>query len=508
MYRDEFQARHNSATPADVEHMLTAVGADSLDALIEQTVPASIRLPKPQSLPSPLTEVELLREMRSLGAKNQLLRSYIGMGYYNTHTPPVILRNLIENPGWYTQYTPYQAEIAQGRLESLLNYQTMVIDLTGLEIANASLLDEATAAAEAMHVMFAARPASMKGATTLFVDAEVFPQTLDVLVTRAEPLGITITTGDYRTATFDDGTTFGAYIQYPSASGDVRDYTDFCTRAHAGGAMVCAGTDLMALTMLTPPGEWGADIAVGSAQRFGVPLGYGGPHAAFMAASESVKRIMPGRIIGVSVDAQGNTAYRMALQTREQHIRRDKATSNICTAQALLANVAAMYAVYHGPKGLRGIGERIHTLTCALASALASRSGGPVNSTWFDTLTLPVTSAESVHALAVQHGVNLRRIDDRHVGVSVDETTTMADIAELVSVCSGSACTLEEIDRLVREVRSPVPDTLRRTSAYLTHPVFNTYHSEHEMLRYLKRLENKDLSLAHSMQSTAIGWRT
>ncbi len=499
MYRDEFQARHNSATPADVEHMLTAVGADSLDALIEQTVPASIRLPKPLSLPSPLTEVELLREMRSLGAKNQLLRSYIGMGYYNTHTPPVILRNLIENPGWYTQYTPYQAEIAQGRLESLLNYQTMVIDLTGLEIANASLLDEATAAAEAMHVMFAARPASMKGATTLFVDAEVFPQTLDVLVTRAEPLGISIITGDYRTATFDDGTTFGAYIQYPSASGDVRDYADFCTRAHAGGAMVCAGTDLMALTMLTPPGEWGADIAVGSAQRFGVPLGYGGPHAAFMAASESVKRIMPGRIIGVSVDAQGNTAYRMALQTREQHIRRDKATSNICTAQALLANVAAMYAVYHGPKGLRGIGERIHTLTCALASALASRSGGPVNSTWFDTLTLQVTSAESVHALAVQHGVNLRRIDDRHVGVSVDETTTMADIAELVSVCSGSACTLEEIDRLVREVRSPVPDTLRRTSAYLTHPVFNTYHSEHEMLRYLKRLENKDLSLAHSM---------
>lgn len=498
LYKDEFHRRHNSATPSDIDAMLSAVGASSMEELIFQTIPDDIRLPKALDLPSPLTEEEMLEELGRIADKNVVAKSYIGMGYYDTFTPPVILRNIVENPGWYTQYTPYQAEISQGRLESLLNFQTMVIDLTGLEIANASLLDEATAAAEAMHLMYAAKSAQVKQAETLFVDKNVFPQTLDVLLTRAEPLGIEIKVGDFRDVEFD-GTIFGAYIQYPAGDGDVRDYASFTEKAHDAGVMVCAGTDLMALTLLTPPGEWGADIAVGSAQRFGVPLGYGGPHAAFMSTKEQYKRMMPGRIIGVSIDAQGNQALRMALQTREQHIRRDKATSNICTAQALLANVSAMYAVYHGPHGLRSIAERIHTITGAIASGLRNMGQTIVNEQWFDTITVS-SEPTGLRTAAEAQLINFRYNNDGSVGISVDECTTLKDaqaILNLFAMVTGNVA--PEIETLVREARSPVADASRRRSTYLTHPVFNMYHSEHEMLRYMKRLENKDLSLAHSM---------
>lgn len=493
LYTDRFEQRHNGLSHHDIDLMLRTVGASTVDHLIEETVPQRIRLERPLSLPNPLTEHELLASLAEVAAKNTIAKSYIGMGYYDTLTPPVILRNIVENPGWYTQYTPYQAEIAQGRLESLLNYQTMVIDLTKLEIANASLLDEATAAAEAMHLMYAARGQSNKNAETLLVDDSIFPQTLAVLETRAEPLGITIKTGPWTEFSFDE-TVFGAYVQYPTATGELRDYAALCERAHAAGSLVTVGTDLLALTMITPPGEFGADVAIGSAQRFGVPLGYGGPHAAFMATKEQYKRLMPGRIIGVSVDAQGNVALRMALQTREQHIRRDKATSNICTAQALLANVAAMYAVYHGPNGLRSIAERIHTLTSVLAEGLRASGIHVVNTSWFDTITVACDAA-TVSARARAAGVNLRFDVNGHVGVSLDEATTVADVQTLLDVfgAGGNAQTL------LSSARGGVIESLRRTSAYLTHPVFNSYHTEHEMLRYMKRLENKDLSLAHSM---------
>jgi glycine dehydrogenase len=411
------------------------------------------------------------------------------------------LRNLIENPGWYTQYTPYQAEIAQGRLESLLNFQTLVTDLTKMDIAGASLLDEATAAAEAMHMMYASRSSAVKTATTLFVDANVFPQTLEVIRTRALPLGINVVVGDWKSVSFD-GSIFGAYVQYPAGDGSVRDYAEFCERAHAGGALVTVGTDLMALTHLTPPGEWGADVAVGSAQRLGVPLGYGGPHAGFLATREAYKRIIPGRIIGVSVDAQGNLALRMALQTREQHIRRDKATSNICTAQALLANVSAMYAVYHGPEGLRGIAHRIHTLTSVLASGLASLGYTMCNDSWFDTLCINADPA-AVRAACEPHSINFRyRSDCACVGVSLDETTTVADVQKILDVfASVKGASAPAASELLHSAASGLPASLVRTSGYLMHPVFNSYHTEHEMLRYMKRLENKDLSLTHSMIS-------
>ena len=500
LFEDSFQNRHNSASDIDIDFMLRSIEASTIDQLIEQTIPATIRHTKPLDLPPALTEAELLEEMQEIANENQVNRSFIGAGYYDTHTPPVILRNIIENPGWYTQYTPYQAEISQGRLESLLNFQTMVIDLTGLELSNASLLDEATAAAEAMNMIYASRKGDVKTATTFFVDEDVFPQTLDVLQTRAEPLGINIAVGNINDIDFD-GSIFGVYVQYPSDTGDVRNYATISERAHESGALVCAGTDLLALTLLTPPGIWGADIAVGSAQRFGVPLGYGGPHAGFISAKESFKRLMPGRIIGVSTDAQGNTAYRMALQTREQHIRRDKATSNICTAQALLANVAAMYAVYHGPKGLAGIGERVHTLTCALAGGLKALGIKVKNETWFDTLTINVTKTDQLKERAEAEGMNLRYRADGLVGIALDETTTFQDLGDLLSVLASHTGTAlsETVEQLVSMATSTVPETLRRRSSYLNHQVFNSHHSEHEMLRYLKHLENKDLSLVHSM---------
>lgn len=499
MHRDVFEQRHHGLSNADISAMLAAVDAASIDELIEQTVPQQIRLEKPLNLPQALTETEMLAELSGIANMNTPARSYIGMGYYDTVTPPVILRNLIENPGWYTQYTPYQAEIAQGRLESLLNFQTMVTDLTKMDIAGASLLDEGTAAAEAMHMMYAARTGKSKSAETIFVDSNVYPQTLDVIRTRALPLDINVIVGDWKSVEFD-GSIFGAYIQYPAGDGEVRDYTSFCERAHEGGALVTVGTDLLALTMLTPPGEFGADVAVGSSQRFGVPLGYGGPHAAFMATREAYKRLMPGRIIGVSVDAQGNIALRMALQTREQHIRRDKATSNICTAQALLANVAAMYAVYHGPVGLRGIAERVHVLTSAFAAGVTSIGYELCPSTWFDTLCINADQA-AIRAASEPLGINVRYHENGTcVGVSIDETTTVADLQILLNIfASVKGASAPSASTLVNAPSSGIPAALARTSDYLTHPVFNTHHTEHEMLRYLKHLENKDLSLAHSM---------
>ena len=499
MHRDVFEQRHHGLSNADISAMLAAVDAASIDELIEQTVPQQIRLPKPLNLPSALTETEMLAELSGIADMNTPARSYIGMGYYDTVTPPVILRNLIENPGWYTQYTPYQAEIAQGRLESLLNFQTMVTDLTKMDIAGASLLDEGTAAAEAMHMMYAARTGKSKSAETIFVDSNVYPQTLEVIRTRALPLDITVIVGDWKSVEFD-GSIFGAYIQYPAGDGEVRDYTSFCEQAHEGGALVTVGTDLLALTMLTPPGEFGADVAVGSSQRFGVPLGYGGPHAAFMATREAYKRLMPGRIIGVSVDAQGNIALRMALQTREQHIRRDKATSNICTAQALLANVAAMYAVYHGPVGLRGIAERVHVLTTAFAAGVTSMGYELCPSTWFDTLCIKADHT-AIRAASEPLGINVRYHENGTcVGVSIDETTTVTDLQNLLNIfASVKGAPAPSASALVNAPSSGIPAALARTSDYLTHPVFNTHHTEHEMLRYLKHLENKDLSLAHSM---------
>ncbi|MBK7411116.1 MAG: aminomethyl-transferring glycine dehydrogenase [Ignavibacteria bacterium] len=499
MHRDVFEQRHHGLSNADISAMLAAVDAASIDELIEQTVPQQIRLPKPLNLPSALTETEMLAELSGIADMNTPARSYIGMGYYDTVTPPVILRNLIENPGWYTQYTPYQAEIAQGRLESLLNFQTMVTDLTKMDIAGASLLDEGTAAAEAMHMMYAARTGKSKSAETIFVDSNVYPQTLEVIRTRALPLDITVIVGDWKSVEFD-GSIFGAYIQYPAGDGEVRDYTSFCEQAHEGGALVTVGTDLLALTMLTPPGEFGADVAVGSSQRFGVPLGYGGPHAAFMATREAYKRLMPGRIIGVSVDAQGNIALRMALQTREQHIRRDKATSNICTAQALLANVAAMYAVYHGPVGLRGIAERVHVLTSGFASGVTSMGYELCPSTWFDTLCIKADHT-AIRAASEPLGINVRYHENGTcVGVSIDETTTVTDLQNLLNIfASVKGAPAPSASVLVNAPSSGIPAALARTSDYLTHPVFNTHHTEHEMLRYLKHLENKDLSLAHSM---------
>jgi glycine dehydrogenase len=476
--------------------MLSTVGVNSVDALIDQTVPASIRLPKPLNLPAAMSERELLEHLQEVGSKNKVWRSYIGMGYYDTLTPPVILRNIVENPGWYTQYTPYQAEISQGRLESLLNYQTMVIDLTGLEIANASLLDEATAAAEAMHLMIASRSKKLAedDASVLFVDSSTFPHVLDVLHTRAEPLGIEIRVGDYRTAEFD-GRVFGAYIQYPAADGTVRDYRAFVERAHAAEVLVAVGTDLLALTMIEAPGVWGADVCVGSAQRFGVPLGYGGPHAAFMSTKDAFKRVLPGRIIGVSIDAQNDVALRMALQTREQHIRRDKATSNICTAQALLANVAAMYAVYHGPAGLRAIASQTHAHASSLAAAVKGLGFTLAGDSFFDTITVMTDKGAAIRAEAEKREINLR-YSDGVVGVSFDETTTADDVADVIA-CFAAAAAAPAPATPAPSVT--VPSTVARTTTYLTHPVFNTHHTEHEMLRYMKRLENKDLSLVHSM---------
>jgi glycine dehydrogenase len=502
---EEFPRRHIGPRPDQTGSMLQLLGASTLDELVDKALPPQIRLNRRLELPAAKTEFGALAALKEIAAQNQVFRSFIGMGYYDCITPPVIQRNLLENPGWYTQYTPYQAEIAQGRLEALLNFQTMVIDLTGLEIANASLLDEATAAAEAMTLSHGVKP----DRNIFFVSAGCHPQTIDVLQTRARALGIRIVPGDHETFEFSDRV-FGALVQYPDTYGEIHDYSALAEKVHGAGALLTVATDLLSLTLLRPPGEFGADIAVGSAQRLGVPLGYGGPHAAFFATRDALKRQIPGRIVGVSKDSRGRPALRLALQTREQHIRREKATSNICTAQALLANMASMYACYHGPEGLRRIAERVHQLTAILARGLQSLGFkfGPKTAptdaprhAFFDTLRVNSgnRSSAEIGRTAENSGINFRLIDDRTFGISLDETTTEADLCDILKVFNGNAAPNAKVSQWVEETNAGLMAPHARTSTYLTHPVFNSYHSETEMLRYLKRLETRDLSLAHSM---------
>jgi glycine dehydrogenase len=499
--QNEFTSRHIGPNENEMNEMLRTIGVGSLDELVDKTVPSAIRMKKPLDLPGAMSEAEYLHHIKEVSLKNKTFKTYIGQGYYDTHTPAVILRNVFENPGWYTQYTPYQAEISQGRLESLLNFQTMVSDLTGLPIANASLLDEATAAAEAMTMFFNTLNRNTDHITRpkFFVDNDIFPQTKDVLATRATPVGIELVYGDYRTARIDEHY-FGAIVQYPNDKGSVEDYRAFVDQVHKANAYVVMATDLLALTLLTPPGELGADAAVGSAQRLGVPLGYGGPHAAFFSAKDEFKRSIPGRIIGISIDANGKRALRMALQTREQHIKREKATSNICTAQALLANIAAMYAVFHGPEGLKKIAQRIVVLTQALAGELKASGFEVINSSHFDTLTIRVDDAAAIRKIAEQQEINFRYIDDKLIGISLDETTSQNDVFNIIHVFSTlqknntTAVSFDE-DAVI----NAIPEFAQRRSAYLTHEVFNRHHSETQMMRYIKLLENKDISLNTSM---------
>jgi len=495
----EFQRRHIGPNEADTAAMLTTIGVKTIEELVSKTIPASIRLKNELNLPPAISEFEYLQEIKQVAAKNKLYKTYIGQGYYDTITPTVILRNVFENPGWYTQYTPYQAEISQGRLESLLNFQTMITDLTGMEIANASLLDEGTAAAEAMAMLFHHVNKTDKiEKPKFFVDEKVFPQTKDLLITRANPIGIELVFGAYKTAALDAGY-FGSIVQYPNDNGSIEDYKGFIDAVHAVGGYVVMATDLLALTLLTAPAELGADVAVGSAQRFGVPLGYGGPHAAFFATKDEFKRGMPGRLIGVSIDAQGNRALRMALQTREQHIKREKATSNICTAQALLANMAAMYAVYHGPDGLKKIAERIALLAQTLSNELNTLGFENVNQYYFDTLTIKV-DAEKIKAVAEKNEINFRYFDADHIGIALDETTTQKDVLDILYVFAESLGNNEaEVSFDSDDELTNLPPYALRLSPYLTHPVFNIHHSESQMMRYLKQLENKDLSLNTSM---------
>ena len=493
---DRFVRRHIGPNQRDLSEMLRTLRVNTLDQLIDQTVPSSIRLPRPLDLPEAQSEFEYLQELKQTAQLNRVTRSYIGMGYYGTITPSVILRNLFQNPGWYTQYTPYQAEIAQGRLESLLNFQTMVSDLTGLPIANASLLDEGTAAAEAMHMFYGEknkRAQEGEEANEFFVADSVFPQTIDVLKTRALPQNIRLVIGDWRQYEFSDKT-FGALIQYPNMQGAAEDYRAFVEKAKANGAFVCVASDLLALALLHAPGEWGADCVVGNSQRLGVPMGYGGPHAAFFATTDEFKRQIPGRIIGVSVDRDGRRALRMALQTREQHIRREKATSNICTAQALLANMAAMYAVYHGPEGVRGIANRAHTMAMSLAKTLEKAGFRIAHPAYFDTIRIEADAAAigALREKAEKAGINFF-YDTTGIQISIDETVTDADLNDIAAVFGAG--------QVQPASGQAIPAALRRQTDYLTHPVFNAYHTESDMMRYIKRLENRDLSLMHSMIS-------
>jgi glycine dehydrogenase len=494
---DAFPSRHIGPNEAELGEMLRVVGAASLEELIDQTVPSSIRLRRPLALPAARSEHDLLELAHTISQKNEVWRSFLGMGYHDCITPPVILRNVLENPAWYTQYTPYQAEISQGRLEALLNFQTMVSDLTALPVANASLLDEATAAAEAMQMMDSFKNDER---TALLVSDRCHPQTIDVIKTRAAAHRIDVLVRDAQSFDFAATKVFGAILQYPATDGALEDWRAFAQRAHAAGAMVTMACDLLALALVVPPGELGADIAVGSAQRFGVPLGYGGPHAAFFACKKELVRKLPGRIIGVSIDAHGRPALRMALQTREQHIRREKATSNVCTAQALLANVASLYAVYHGPGGLRGIAERVHGHAAALALGLRRLDVRVVHGSFFDTLRVEAEprAIEGWMASARARRMNLRRIDDRSLGIALDETTSEAEIGALLSVFGDGRRDVPTCEQLAREA-SPATAGHERRSTYLEHPVFNVHRSETEMLRYIRSLEERDLSLVHSM---------
>ncbi|MBF2063002.1 MAG: aminomethyl-transferring glycine dehydrogenase [Calothrix sp. C42_A2020_038] len=489
---NNFQARHIGLSDSQIHYMLEAMGLSSLDELIDQTVPQAIRLTRELKLPEAKSEYAALAQLKEIASQNQVYRSFIGMGYSNCITPPVILRNILENPGWYTAYTPYQPEIAQGRLEALLNFQTMIIDLTGLEIANASLLDEGTAAAEAMSMSYGI---CKHKANAFFVSQDCHPQTIDVLQTRARPLGIEIIIGDHRTFDFER-TIFGAVLQYPASDGTIYDYREFIEQVHKQGALVTVAADIMSLCLLTPPGEFGADIVVGSTQRFGVPLGYGGPHAAYFATKEEYKRQVPGRIVGVSKDIRGHVALRLALQTREQHIRRDKATSNICTAQVLLAVIAGMYAVYHGADGLRQIALDIHQKTLTLAAGLKNLGYVIASENFFDTLKVDLGNQklEEILDRSEAKKINLRIYDDTAVGISLDETTTEADLIDLLEIFAGSnnlSFSLETIKNQKSKIENRTP--------YLTHPVFSRYHSETELLRYIHKLETKDLSLTTSM---------
>ena len=498
MPHDRFVDRHVGPSDADLSAMLDLVGYTSLDEFIAAVVPADLRLRRPLALPAARSEQEVLAELTRLAARNEVFRSYLGMGYHDCITPGVILRNILENPGWYTAYTPYQAEIAQGRLEALLNFQTMVADLTALPVANASLLDEATAAAEAMHLTEAVAPGG--GRRTFLVDEACHPQTIAVVRTRAEARGLDVAVSDPAGFTFGPGV-IGALVQYPGTDGRIRDFRALCTAAHQAGALVTAATDLLALALLTPPGEWGADIAIGNSQRFGVPLGYGGPHAAFFATRDEHKRFLPGRIIGVSRDRAGRMGLRMALQTREQHIRRDKATSNICTAQVLLAVAAGMYAVYHGPQGIRAIAERVHAHTAALAAGLRRLGYQLAHESFFDTLAVEVEAGRQaqLQAAARARRINLRSLTPDRMGIALDESVGPSDLADLLEVFALGKRIPFELGELRAQSTPALPAGFARRTTYLTHPVFNTHHSETEMLRYLKRLEDRDLSLTSAM---------
>ncbi len=492
---DDFKSRHIGPDSVEQKAMLELLGLDSLDSLIDKIVPKSIRRHDDMTIQSGLTEQQSLDTLKTMAAKNRILKSCIGMGYYNTFTPPTIQRNILENPAWYTAYTPYQAEISQGRMEAMLNFQTMVADLTGLELANASMLDEATACAEAMTLC--QRMSKNKG-KVFFVAEDCHPQNIDVVKTRAETLDIQLVIGDPLQG-FDELDIFGVLLQYPNTTGDIKNYSEVCEQAHQKKALVAVAADLLSLTLLTPPGDFGADVAVGNTQRFGVPLGYGGPHAAYMATRDAFKRSMPGRLIGLSIDSHGNPAYRLALQTREQHIRREKATSNICTAQALLAVMASMYAVYHGPQGLKKIARRVHRLTVILASGLQQSGFNIRSENYFDTITIETAGdTDKFMQLAVEQGYNLRKLNDELISIAVDETIAISDIEALWQVFAGQDCPLKVAD-LDKTVDDSLPEEFVRTSAYLTNQVFNAYHSETEMMRYMRYLADKDLALDRAM---------
>ena len=499
-----FVSRHNGPRESETHQMLKKIKAASIDALIDETVPKAIRLKEPLDLPTGMNEYEYLNHIKKIASKNKIFKTYIGQGYYNTISPAVIIRNIMENPGWYTSYTPYQAEISQGRLEALLNFQTMVADLTGLPIANASLLDEATAAAEAMIMLFNSRPRAMvkSGANKFFISDTVFPHTIDVLKVRAASLEIELVFGDHKTVEFEEGM-FGALVQYPDQFGAIHDYRAFTEKAHELKISVVAAADIMSLTMLTPPGEWGADVVLGTTQRFGIPMGYGGPHAAYFAVTEKFKRNIPGRIIGISQDRNGDRALRMALQTREQHIKRERATSNICTAQALLATMAGMYAVYHGPEGLKEIAGDIHCLAVCLGKEMMNYGYEQENEYLFDTLKVRLpenVKMVDLRKIAEEKEINFHYIDETHIGISIDETTSRADIQAILEVFAKSRqkhFLSTPICKTCQEIK--IQETLQRKSEFLTHEVFNSYHSETEMMRYIKKLEIKDLALNRSM---------
>ena len=501
MKTDSFALRHLGPRENEIKEMLSTIGVDSLKELIDNTIPSDIFLEKPLDLPEAMSEYEFSAHIQGLASKNKQYQSYIGLGYHPTILPAVIQRNIFENPSWYTSYTPYQAEISQGRLEALLNYQTIVTELTGMELANSSLLDEGTAAAEAMALLFSNRSRDQKknNANQFFVSDEVLPQTISILKTRAEPIGIELVFGNHNTFEFTPSV-FGALVQYPGKYGQVYDYTDFISTAHANDSKVVVSADLLSLALLKSPGEMGADVAVGTSQRFGIPLGYGGPHAGYFATKEEYKRSIPGRIIGVTIDTNGNRALRMALQTREQHIKREKATSNICTAQVLLAVMAGMYGVYHGPSGLKYIANKIHSLTNILNGAILKLGLQQVNTVAFDTLQVKVTSAEAIKKVAEQHEINLLYIDSSTIGISLNETSSLADVNELIAILAeAEGLAVFKINEYVEN--SSLPTALKRTSSFMTNEVFENYRSETEMMRYIKKLERKDISLTDAMIS-------